>query len=186
MGDRTINPYVYVQQATANGESLLSLCSGIGFELEGLGTQDVTAIDIVPQYLEKINYSHPEVKTVCMDIFKYLKKQSNKSVDIISIIDGIEHLEKVQALGVIRQMKRVCRKQILLFTPQGQGEYGFLKNEPHDAWGISGADEHQTHKSGWTLSELQGLGFELLLATDSISQHDEPYTALMMSWRPSV
>lgn len=139
-------------------------------------------MDIVPQYLERIVHAHPEIKTVCEDALKYLKKQEDSSVDVISIIDGIEHLEKVKALSLIRHMKRVARKQILLFTPQGQNEEGFVRNEPHDAWGISGADEHQTHKSGWTLIELEELGFTLILAADSVSQHGDPYTALMVKW----
>lgn len=177
-----MNPYVYTQQATANGESLLSLCCGTGLELEGLGTQNVTAVDIYLQYLERINHAHPEIKTVCEDVLAYLKKQEDNSVDIISIIDGIEHLEKKNALILIKHMKRVCRKQILLFTPQGKSHDGFLKNEPHDAWDILGGDEHQTHKSGWTLKELEKLGFEVITTAESISQHDEPYLALMVTW----
>lgn len=73
-------------------------------------------------------------------------------------------------------MKRVGKK-ILLFTPDG-----YLDNHPHDAWGISGADEFQTHKSGWSALELKDLGFRMLLATDDVSQHGEPYRALMMEW----
>ena len=79
-------------------------------------------------------------------------------------------------------MKRVARKQILLFTPQGPHEDGYLKNEPHNAWGIEGADHFQTHKSGWTVDELRDLGFELILSADDISQHGESYTALMMRY----
>lgn len=179
-----MNPYIYTQQATERGESLLSLCCGIGFELEGLGTQDVTAVDIVPEYLEILKGKYPHVKTVLSDSLEYLKKQKDNSVDVISIIDGIEHLEKVDGLALIRNMKRVAKKQILLFTPQGQSEDGFLRNEPHHAWDISAGDEHQIHRSGWTLAELKELGFTELLMADSTSQHGEPYLALMMSWQP--
>lgn len=177
-----MNPYIYVAQATERGESLLSLCCGIGNELEGLGSHDITAVDVVPEYLERINHAHPEIKTVCEDALKYIRKQPKDSVDIISIIDGIEHMEKIQGLALIMHMKRVAKKQILLFTPQGHNETGFVRNEPHHAWEIPHGDEYQVHKSGWMLAELQDLGFTLIMQADSISQHGDPYTALMVKW----
>lgn len=177
-----MNPYIFVQRATENGESLLSLCAGIGLELNGLSTQDITAVDIAPQYLEKLKQIYPQVKTVVSDALDYLRKQPDSSVDVISIIDGIEHLNKTEGLMLIGQMKRVARKEVLLFTPQGHEHGGYLKNEPHNAWGIEGADEYQTHKSGWSALELKDMGFDMLQSADSISQHDEPYTALLMKW----
>lgn len=177
-----MNPYVYVSEATQNGESLLSLCCGIGLELSGLSTQDVTAVDIAPQYLAQVKDRCPQAKIVQSDSLQYIKKQPDNSVDVISIIDGIEHIEKKSGLRLITEMKRVVRKKILLFTPQGHIEGGYLKNEPHNAWGIEGADEHQTHKSGWTALELKDLGFDLINSVSDTSQHGEPYTALMMEW----
>lgn len=178
-----MSPYVFVEQSTARGESLLSLCAGIGYELNGLNTQDITAVDIVPQYLETLKNSYPHVKTVLSDVLKYTHAQPSNSVDVISIIDGIEHLTKIEGLLLMKEMERVARKEILLFTPQGGKKDGFVKNEPHNAWGIEGGDEHQVHQSGWKLSELEELGFDLLYSEESISQHNEPYTALMMIFR---
>lgn len=181
-----MSPYPHVAEATKNGESLLSLCCGIGLELSGLQTQDVTAVDIAPQYLAEVRHRCPQAKTVCADVLDYIKSQPDKSVDVISIIDGLEHLTKEAGLEIIQHMKRVARKQILLFVPQGEAEDGYLRNEPHNAWGIEGADEFQTHKSGWTKEELQDLGFELGIGVRDTSQHGEPYTALLMGWKPSV
>lgn len=181
-----MNPYPYVKEATKNGESLLSLCCGIGFELSGLNTQDVTAVDIAPQYLQEVTGRCPQAKTVCSDSLEYVKNQPDNSVDVISIIDGIEHMDKQAGLELIEHMKRVAAKQILLFTPQGPHDDGYLRNEPHNAWGIEGADEHQTHKSGWTAKELEDLGFELLEQKPDTSQHGEPYVALMARWTKDV
>lgn len=175
-------PYPYVQEATKNGESLLSLCCGIGLELGGLNTQDVTAVDIAPQYLEQVSIRCPQAKTVQSDALKYLANQPDESVDVISIIDGIEHMEKEDGLTLLDEMKRVARIKILLFTPQGHVEDGYLKNEPHNAWGIGGADEHQKHKSGWTQKELEDHGFTVIRTADDVSQHGDPYTALMMEY----
>lgn len=177
-----MNPYYYVQEATKNGESLLSLCCGIGLELNDLATQDVTAVDMAPQYLAEVRHRCPQAKTVESDALAYLKSQPAKSVDVISIIDGIEHMDKATGKKVIKEMKRVAKKEILLFTPQGPGPDGYLKNEPHNAWGIEGADHFQTHKSGWTVEELTDAGFDLIISAGDISQHGEPYNALMMRY----
>jgi ubiquinone/menaquinone biosynthesis C-methylase UbiE len=177
-----MNPYTYVKEATDHGESLLSLCCGIGLELNNLNTQNVTAVDIAPQYLVQVKDRCSQAVTVCSDSLEYLKTQPDNSVDVTSIIDGIEHMDKKTGLELIKRMKRVARKKILLFTPQGHAEDGYLKNEPHNAWGIEGADHFQTHKSGWTETELTGLGFKLAEKASSISQHGEPYTALMFTY----
>lgn len=178
-----MNPYTFVHDATSSGESLLSLCCGIGLELSGIKTQNVTAVDIAPQYVDEVRHRCPQAKTVVSDTLDFLMAQEDSSFDVISIIDGIEHMKKETGRKVIKEMKRVAKKEILLFTPQGHVEDGFLKNEPHNAWGIEGADHHQTHKSGWTEKELAALGFTVMAKTDDMSQHNDPYTALMMVWR---
>lgn len=177
-----MSPYTFVHEAVANGESLLSLCSGIGLELSGLQNPDITAVDLHQAYLDEIRHRCDQAKTVCSDALTYIKAQPDSSVDVISVIDGLEHMEKKTGKQLIKHMKRVAKKQIVLFVPQGKTEDGYLRNEPHNAWGVAGGDDYQTHKSGWTLEELQALGFELLHAHGDISQHGEPYTALMMSY----
>jgi ubiquinone/menaquinone biosynthesis C-methylase UbiE len=178
-----MNPYQYVRESTINGESLLDLCSGIGLELDNLKTKDITAVDIATQYLAELKQRHPEVGTVQSDALEYIKEQPDNSFDVISIIDGIEHMDKKSGLELIKEMKRVARKEVLLFTPQGPSKDGYLKNEPHNAWGIEGADHFQTHKSGWTALELKDLGFQILETADDTSQHGESYTALMTIYK---
>ena len=165
-----MHPYIYIK-ATDNGESLLSLCCGIGLELERLNTDDITAVDIAPQYIARLS---DNIRGICKDALEYTKSQPDYSVDIISIIDGIEHLEKARGLELIKEMKRVVRQKVLLFTPEG-----YLRNEPHNAWDIEGADEHQTHKSGWSKLELKDLGFQLLEEQRNVSQHGESFNETM-------
>lgn len=177
-----MKPYYYVKEATKHGESLLSLCCGIGLELFGLNTDDVTAVDIAPQYVSEVKSRCEHAKLVVSDALEYLLKQEDNSVDVISIIDGIEHMDKQTGLKVIDEMKRVARKKILLYTPQGPSEDGFLRNEPHNAWDIEGADHFQLHRSGWTLLELKDLGFKLIQSSEDMSQHGEKFDAMMMEY----
>ena len=169
-----ISPYKYVREATKDGESLLALCCGIGLELKSLKTSDVTAVDIVPAYLAEVHKRCPQAKVVCADALAYVKVQPDNSIDVISLIDGIEHMTKEVGAELITQMKRVCRKKILLFTTEG-----YVRNEPHNTWDIEGADEYQEHRSGWKIEELEHLGFNLISRQSSITQHNEPYHALM-------
>lgn len=172
-----MNPYAYVTDATANGESLLALCAGVGFELGSARSSRIVAVDISDAYVDRLSQSFPDVEAVCADALEYTRSLPDNSFDVVSIIDGIEHLEKEDGLTLIEEMKRVSSGKILLFTPEG-----FVKNEPHSAWGIDGQDQYQVHRSGWQVDELKSLGFELVEAQDDISQHGEPYRALMFTW----
>lgn len=176
-----MNPYIFVKEATNNGESLLSLCSGIGLELNNLNTQDVTAVDVFQQYLNQVHHRCPHAKTILSEATEYIKNAKTDSVDVISFIDGLEHLSKKDGRMCLEECKRVARKKVLVFT-----QIGYLRNEPHNAWGIEGGDSYQTHKSGWEVAEVEGLGYRLISQWNDTSQHGEPYTAVMYEWTPNV
>ncbi len=69
-----------------------------------------------------------------------------KSVDTVFLVDVIEHLQKEEALGLLKATEIIARRQIAVFTP-----LGFMPQQHpdgKDAWGLSGA-QWQEHKSGW-------------------------------------
>lgn len=177
-----MNPYTYVKEATDPDKSLLSLCCGVGLELAFLQTPNVVAVDLYDKYLDQVKERCPQATTVHSAALEYTKEQPDNSFDVISIIDGIEHMPKEVGLALIPEMKRVCKEKILLFTPQGPGKDGYLKNEPHNAWGVEGGDHFQLHQSGWTADELEELGFTPILHASDVSQHGEPYMALMYQY----
>jgi hypothetical protein len=163
-----MNPYQYVKDAVKEDDTVLSLCAGIGLELFEVECKEITAVDIHQPHLDKLSETYPQVKTVCSDILSYLKKQKDNSFDVVSLIDGIEHLTKKDGLEALREAVRVCKREMLVFTPKG-----FVKNEPHNAWGIEGGDKYQTHKSGWEPEELAEFGFEILSQGPNHSQHGD-------------
>lgn len=169
-----MNPYQYVHDAVKEDETLLSLCAGVGFELHEIECKEITAVDIHQPHLDKLSETYPQVKTVCSDILSYLKKQKDNSFDVVSLIDGIEHLTKKDGLEALREAVRVCKREMLVFTPKG-----FTKNEPHNAWGIEGSDEYQKHKSGWEPEELAEFGFEVVTSCANHSPHGEPITEML-------
>lgn len=167
------NPYTLAAEYSKS-KKLLSLCCGNGLEFDKIKTDDITAVDIVPEYLEVVKEKFPHIKTVKSDVLRFLRKQPDDSYDVINILDGIEHLTKKRGLELIKEMKRVAKEQIILFTPDG-----FSKNEPHHAWGIEAGDKYQRHLSGWTEDELQDLGFSYVEGWYFHSPHNEQYRAIM-------
>lgn len=166
-----MSPGFYVRSHLAPGDTILSLCCGIGLELRKLGEgTPITGVDIVPEYIAEFRKMFPWSNTHIEDVIKYIKKQPDNSYDVVSCIDGIEHLKKSQGVILLNEMKRVCRKRALIFTPQG-----FTKNEPKHTWGIDGGDHFQLHISGWTPEDLQGFGFELIAEDTAVSPHKQQY-----------
>jgi predicted SAM-dependent methyltransferase len=69
-----------------------------------------------------------------------------KSVDTVILVDVIEHLEKEEALRLLKETEKLVRRQLAIFTP-----IGFLPQshpDGKDAWGLDGG-QWQEHKSGW-------------------------------------
>lgn len=169
-----MNPYAYVKEYSSDCNSLLSLGCGVGFEFDYIKLPKTKGIDIHDKYVEKVNQRHPDVETVVNNVVDQIQLEKDKSFDLISFLDVLEHLTKEEGLIVLEHCKRVASKRVLVFT-----QIGYLKNEPHDAWGVEGGDEYQKHKSGWLVEELESMGFKLIAKQDDISQHGEPYTAVM-------
>jgi hypothetical protein len=83
-----------------------------------------------------------------LDIGRHFEPQS---YDCVLASDVIEHLEKVDGLRLIRDMERIARRKVVIFTPNG-----FLPQAPYED------NPWQTHRSGWEPDEMRALGYRLL------------------------
>lgn len=82
-----------------------------------------------------------------------VEKLPHKSVDTVFLIDVIEHLDKAEALELLKLTDNIAKKQIVIFTP-----LGFMPQEHPDgidAWGLHGG-AWQEHKSGWMPEDFIG------------------------------
>lgn len=68
--------------------------------------------------------------------------------DLVLATEVIEHLPKTEGVLLINQLKRICRKRIVLTTPNGHYTQG----------PIEGVATEQ-HISAWSTTELRRLGF---------------------------
>ncbi len=99
------------------------------------------------QLQEKIKHAHDRTFVLLKATWsEALELFPPKSVDSVFLVDVIEHLEKAEALRLLKATEALAREQIAVFTP-----LGFLPqrhSDGKDAWGLDGGD-WQEHKSGW-------------------------------------
>ncbi|MEP7103968.1 MAG: class I SAM-dependent methyltransferase [Candidatus Dojkabacteria bacterium] len=92
--------------------------------------------------------THTENKVIdVLEIGKYFK---NKSFDCVVALDLIEHLTKEQGEKLLKEMEKIARKKVIIFTPNGfvpQGEYD--------------GNIYQIHKSGWGFKEMERKGYKV-------------------------
>lgn len=175
-------PGSYITEALRPGDSILSICCGIGIELRKLREETpITAVDIIPEYIAEFRKMFPWAETHVEDAVKFLEECPDDSYDLVSCIDGIEHLTKKQGQKLLKECKRVCRNKVLIFTPEG-----YIKNEPKKTWGIDGGDHAQLHLSGWEVKDLVDAGYELLGQNATLSQHKEAYNESMYVYNKPI
>jgi len=70
------------------------------------------------------------------------------SFDTVVLDDVIEHLEKPKGRELLAEALRVCRRGVIVHTPNG-----FCRQDS-DPW-EAGGDFWQTHRSGWVPSDFE-------------------------------
>ncbi len=124
-----------------NGEGIFSA------NLQSIQFHTIVNVEIFEDALFNLSHYHFAAKNVDFinaEMCGYVRTLKDKSFDIAVLIDAIEHVTTEQAWALIKELKRVCRKRIIMFLPLGealQGEYG------GNAW--------QEHKSTWSPEDFE-------------------------------
>lgn len=105
-------------------------------------------IDIFKPSIEASKRKKIHDKYIVSDINKIDKLFKKDSFDAVITLDLIEHLEKKEALRLIKKMEEIARKKVIILTPNG-----FTKQEEY------GDNPFQVHRSGWTVKEFKKYGF---------------------------
>jgi hypothetical protein len=77
------------------------------------------------------------------------------AVDLVTMIDVVEHFSPDDARDVLRQAESVAARRVVLFTPRG-----YFPQEGFDAFGLGG-EEYQRHRSSWEPEDLAALGYRV-------------------------
>jgi hypothetical protein len=79
------------------------------------------------------------------------------AVDLVTLIDVLEHFTEDDARDVLRQAETVAARLVMLFTPRGDfPQAGF------DAFGLGG-EKYQEHRSAWEPEDLVALGYRVIV-----------------------
>jgi SAM-dependent methyltransferase len=138
--------------------SALDVGSGPGRFLNNLPVDRKFAVEACVKYV-------PEIRAEGIFVGRaetHLPAMPNCFVDVVFALDFIEHLEKESSLSLIRQMQRVAKHKVVLFTPHGFHPQS--KDEPNPGRYTDEEWEYQTHRSSWEPEDLKALGF----STESI------------------
>jgi len=138
--------YLTLEKNIIKEDSVLDVGCGINSPLEKI--KKVNFLEGFDFYLPKKNKkSHFDRfrKGNVVELAKFYKKGS---FDVVVALDLIEHVRKNDGLLLLRSMEKIARKKIIVFTPNG-----FLPQKPEKN------NPFQEHLSGWTIGELQNLGY---------------------------
>jgi SAM-dependent methyltransferase len=131
------------------GRSLLDIGCGRGGPIELIRRRRrlfLVGADIFLPYLLHCQAAKVYDHLVCCDV-RYLPF-TPKSFDVVLCTEVLEHLERVDALVLLKSMEAIARRQVIISTPVGQCEQQAYDGNPH-----------QAHHSSWMPQDFRRLGY---------------------------
>lgn len=144
-----------VRALTGDCASVLDVGTGLMHSLEELPCAVKIGLEAHRPYLEHRRV--PEAVPVNASALAIEDLFVPGSVDLVTMIDVLEHFDPGDAGSVLRQAESVARRRVLLFTPRGE-----FPQEGHDAFGLGG-EELQRHRSTWEPEDLTGRGYRVVV-----------------------
>lgn len=161
---------VLIQKQVSKHDTVLDVGCGImQATMDTIKTQEpnkdlkcksVLGIDAFAPYLEHIK-NRPGIMVMLSSVTddSFWKQFLPASFDVVLATDIIEHLEKEQAIELIKQCERVARKCVILYTP-----IKFYSNEDNThgvkEYGIDLPNPLQQHKCLITEEYMKSKGYE--------------------------
>jgi ubiquinone/menaquinone biosynthesis C-methylase UbiE len=126
------------------------------------------ATDLNEEHLETwVNSGWIPIKSDIRNLSMFV----DKSFDMVVATDIIEHVEKEEALDVLKEIDRIARKISIIFTPRGFFDTPRLQPEAVHS-------DLDVHKSGWQPEEFEALGYKVNLLPDFHVYGDEKFDVI--------
>jgi len=135
--------------------SILDVACGLSLKSKYIPAQIRVGVDIYDEYFHHIESDVPYV-VVKQDARKLREIFVPKSFDIVMGLDILEHLEKEEALDVLRQCEEIAKKAVIFETTKG------FSPQNIDIWGYGG-HHWQTHRSGYEVEEFHQRGYQTVV-----------------------
>ncbi len=159
MRPQTNHYYHIMMTYIPDNSTVLDLGCGNGLPFRQTNFPLLIGIDI---FRKKFNM--PEYNILLyQDIRTIDKLTADKSFDVVSAIDVIEHLEKEEGYKLLKEMERIAKEMVMVFTP-----LVWSKNneavEDEKCWAYG--NENNYHKSLWSERDFIKLGYEIVPCQD--------------------
>ena len=149
-----INPNFldYFEQMLQDCDSILDLGCGHKSRIRLLKKRKkyTLGVDIYEKYIEMSKKKNLHDDYLVLDILKIDEKKTPKSFDCVLLLDVVEHLEKLEAIKLIRKCEKIAKKKVVISTPNG-----FLPQYEYHG------NIYQIHKSGWNLKIFKKMNFKI-------------------------
>ena len=155
-GRKQNNPhYIHIMSLIPKDRTILDLGCGNGQPFIGVNFPVLVGVDVW-----KKKFDMPEYSDVFIHDIKEINKLfPEKSYDVITCIDTIEHLEKEDGFKLMEDAEKLALNKVIFFTPKKWSENRDSFENPR--W-WSYRNEHCLHKSLWTEEDFTDRGYEII------------------------
>ena len=150
------NPgYVQIMNLIPKDSTILDLGCGCGNPFKGIKFILLVGVDVfrkkfdMPEYDVVMFYDAKKIDELFLD----------KSFDIVTGIDFIEHLKKEEGFEMIKKAEKIARKKVIFFTPR---EWGENKQEVESPRYWSYGNPANYHQSLWNEGDFIKQGYEIV------------------------
>lgn len=141
------------QEILSSCQTLLDVGCGSNSQIRAFSKKMIYTMGIdgyIPS-IEKSREAGIHSDYTVLNILEIADRFEANSFDCVLASDVIEHLEKNDGLKLMRDMERIARKKVIIFTPNG-----FLPQGAYEG------NEYQIHRSGWEIDEMQRYGYRVI------------------------
>lgn len=149
---KKISKYIHKNDIILDlGCGIMQATTGIYDGKKSIKCKTILGVELHDVYLDKVKLYYPTIKMNVLDIHRFV----DNSYDVILCIDVLEHLELDDATYLLKQMKKIARRTVIIYTPR---EFDYNGDNTSNAWGL-GENKLQGHKSLITEKLLNELGY---------------------------
>jgi len=138
----------YIRKELNDCNTVLDIGCGRNSLIQHCNVPFSVGIELFEPYLQESKYKGIHNQYIKADIRKIEFK--SKSFDAILCLEVLEHLTKEEGYELVKKMEEWARKKVIITTPN---EYLWQK--------MYDDNPLQEHKSGWSVEELERLGFNV-------------------------
>lgn len=143
--------WVYLAKELSPGDTVLDIGCGPSSPVSRFDDLGKTVgIEAFEPYALRAKEAKTHDEIICANIFDVKLEQD--SFDVVTMFEVIEHLPKDEGEELIDKLKKICRKKLIISTPNG-----FVQQKAIDG------NELQAHLSGWEVEDFERRSFSRIL-----------------------